>query len=362
MCGVSNSKGDSVMRALKVSLRSLATIIVFLFVSIINSSDVAAVAKVKAGGKHKMCLIVKTATVTLTSKVGFAKSITGKVKAFAKAGSEIGKDPPSGLRKGDKVTIKTYPPPPNHLGWSGTSATVCADTVAHSPPQGTWKAKAEAYVKMSGNPVNKQKEIGSETKHWVPSADITLHYNLYAAVESGHRAEAKVDYKDPMVLYVASADTFGIALLLESGLHFQGIASCSLEAASDFPDLDGLVYRLVIQAFDDSLDVEFWSNPALGLSDPYIEDLIGGAFTLDPDSAIYVLSSDLEVFQCSFIVPEGIDSIGCEWGGSAFVMASAGAGAIPTLTEWGLIIFAVVLIGFITWVFLRRRKAVLSYQ
>jgi hypothetical protein len=35
---------------------------------------------------------------------------------------------------------------------------------------------------------------------------------------------------------------------------------------------------------------------------------------------------------------------------------------IPTLTEWGLIIFGVVLIGFITWVFLRRRKAVVSYQ
>jgi hypothetical protein len=35
---------------------------------------------------------------------------------------------------------------------------------------------------------------------------------------------------------------------------------------------------------------------------------------------------------------------------------------IPTLTEWGLIIFGVVLLGFITWVFLRRRKVVVSYQ
>lgn len=31
---------------------------------------------------------------------------------------------------------------------------------------------------------------------------------------------------------------------------------------------------------------------------------------------------------------------------------------IPTLTEWGLIIFGVVLIGFITWMFLKRRKAI----
>lgn len=34
--------------------------------------------------------------------------------------------------------------------------------------------------------------------------------------------------------------------------------------------------------------------------------------------------------------------------------------AIPTLSEWGLIIFGMVLIGFITWVFLRRRRAVAS--
>jgi hypothetical protein len=31
---------------------------------------------------------------------------------------------------------------------------------------------------------------------------------------------------------------------------------------------------------------------------------------------------------------------------------------IPTLTEWGLIIFGVVLLGFISWVFLRRRKVI----
>ncbi len=37
-------------------------------------------------------------------------------------------------------------------------------------------------------------------------------------------------------------------------------------------------------------------------------------------------------------------------------------GVIPTLTEWGLIIFGVVLLGFISWVFLRRRKAVVSVQ
>ena len=39
-------------------------------------------------------------------------------------------------------------------------------------------------------------------------------------------------------------------------------------------------------------------------------------------------------------------------------MSWASACPIPTLTEWGLIIFGVVLVGFITWVFLRRRKVI----
>jgi hypothetical protein len=35
---------------------------------------------------------------------------------------------------------------------------------------------------------------------------------------------------------------------------------------------------------------------------------------------------------------------------------------IPTLTEWGLIIFGLVLMGFMTWVFLRRRQAGLDLR
>jgi hypothetical protein len=41
-----------------------------------------------------------------------------------------------------------------------------------------------------------------------------------------------------------------------------------------------------------------------------------------------------------------------DFGGGSF------AADIPTLTEWGLIIFGVVLLGVITWVFLKRRKVV----
>ncbi len=33
---------------------------------------------------------------------------------------------------------------------------------------------------------------------------------------------------------------------------------------------------------------------------------------------------------------------------------------VPTLTEWGMIIFVVLLLGFITWMFLRRRQAAIG--
>lgn len=41
-----------------------------------------------------------------------------------------------------------------------------------------------------------------------------------------------------------------------------------------------------------------------------------------------------------------------------FTVAGGAPPPIPTLSEWGLIIFGVVLIGFITWVFLKRKKLV----
>jgi hypothetical protein len=56
--------------------------------------------------------------------------------------------------------------------------------------------------------------------------------------------------------------------------------------------------------------------------------------------------------QPSLFTRSGFDNVLVEW---------TPAGAIPTLTEWGLIIFGVVLLGFITWVFLKRRKAVAGF-
>ncbi|MGB8656520.1 MAG: hypothetical protein WCE90_01885 [Candidatus Zixiibacteriota bacterium] len=55
----------------------------------------------------------------------------------------------------------------------------------------------------------------------------------------------------------------------------------------------------------------------------------------------------------------------------AFLVDNVGVGVvtltpisenIPTLTEWGLIIFGVVLLGFITWVFLKKRRRVIGVR
>lgn len=57
-----------------------------------------------------------------------------------------------------------------------------------------------------------------------------------------------------------------------------------------------------------------------------------------------------------------VESIG--WDPEMQILTMTGTGvylmvtAVPTVSEWGLIIFGVVLLGFITWVFLKRRKVI----
>ena len=63
----------------------------------------------------------------------------------------------------------------------------------------------------------------------------------------------------------------------------------------------------------------------------------------------------------------GYGPLGHFWATGSYEMYELGGGGlqveeIPTLTEWGLIIFGVVLLGFISWVFLRRRRAVVSLR
>jgi hypothetical protein len=82
------------------------------------------------------------------------------------------------------------------------------------------------------------------------------------------------------------------------------------------------------------------------------------------------LTNTIDPATCS---PNGIDDgAALEWqniclqpGESATVQSATSFGEIPSianpipaLTEWGLIIFGIVLLGFISWVFLKRRKVI----
>jgi hypothetical protein len=84
------------------------------------------------------------------------------------------------------------------------------------------------------------------------------------------------------------------------------------------------------------------------------------------------LTNTIQAATCS---PNGIDDgAALEWqniclgpGESVTVKSVTSFGdipsiAIPTLTEWGLIIFGTMLLGFITWVFLRRRRPAVSLR
>ncbi len=62
-----------------------------------------------------------------------------------------------------------------------------------------------------------------------------------------------------------------------------------------------------------------------------------------------------------FVVSQFSDGKTTPDGGITFEFRS-GTGDIPTLSEWGMIIFGVLLLGFISWVFLRRRKAAVSLR
>jgi len=59
---------------------------------------------------------------------------------------------------------------------------------------------------------------------------------------------------------------------------------------------------------------------------------------------------DFEGYKTVQTVGFGIDSL--------MITYTPAGGPIPALTEWGLVIFGVLLLGFISWVFLRRRKVI----
>ena len=91
-----------------------------------------------------------------------------------------------------------------------------------------------------------------------------------------------------------------------------------------------------------------------------------GFATIDPnDSCCFMIHSgwnkiDLYVGPAWEDPDCKVTEAGCSFNPTIYLVSVVSP--IPTLTEWGLIIFGVVLIGFITYVFLRRRKTVVSLQ
>jgi hypothetical protein len=120
--------------------------------------------------------------------------------------------------------------------------------------------------------------------------------------------------------------------------------------------------------YQDSVWIEPDSQWSPGvLSNPFHQE--PGPFVLQPGDSISIALGDLPNLPHSYIYVAGemgyqmpdFDSsvVGFRHGHEELRQGEA---AIPTLTEWGLIIFGVVLLGFITWVFLRRRRPVVSVQ
>jgi hypothetical protein len=86
----------------------------------------------------------------------------------------------------------------------------------------------------------------------------------------------------------------------------------------------------------------------LGPPGPGINDLYDHA---NDDISAFLPTPDVSLDISTNIISDCV--------GHSFAAVSFPSGPrIPTLTEWGLIIFGVMLLGFITWVFLRRRKVI----
>jgi hypothetical protein len=75
------------------------------------------------------------------------------------------------------------------------------------------------------------------------------------------------------------------------------------------------------------------------------------------EDSVFDAHNDMLTF--SEVLLTGID---IHWSGIDLSASPICYRIIPTLTEWGLIIFGVVLLGFITWVFLKRRKKVIGVR
>jgi hypothetical protein len=96
-----------------------------------------------------------------------------------------------------------------------------------------------------------------------------------------------------------------------------------------------------------AMDEAMWRlrsiDPGVPYFSPGVLDTIFDMYCNDPSTEIIVYFPQTGTFEGAHLT--GTDQLTI-------------VSDIPTLTEWGLIIFGVLLLGFITWVFLKRRKVV----
>jgi hypothetical protein len=103
-------------------------------------------------------------------------------------------------------------------------------------------------------------------------------------------------------------------------------------------------------------------GPPLGRDSVLVTHTMGspGKYTFDFGTIPTLVLSNKSLIVV-VIYPRPAGNIHIYWNGPdcpSALHATGPGGDIPTLTEWGLIIFGVVLLGFITWVFLKRRKVI----
>ena len=116
---------------------------------------------------------------------------------------------------------------------------------------------------------------------------------------------------------------------------------------------DQLFWSLEVRTDTQSVDLVLGPNVLLGnsMTESGIESDLTALFS----RSAWYLPTDYPI-EFRYTVSEGgPGQLGVSVQGNADAVDYSSD--IPTLSEWGLIIFGVVLLGFITWVFLRRRKA-----
>ena len=179
------------------------------------------------------------------------------------------------------------------------------------------------------------------TMRYVNGEYFFRHYCMFTNISGGQICFDTYVGSD---IYLAGSD-FGIPFLL---------ATSGSVGGQDCPNQDYTILHIPLSPRPaDAYTARFYHDVWTEIGAGHLTNTIQAA-TCSPDGI-----DDGAALEWQNICLQPDDSVTIQ---SATSFGDIPQSAIPTLTEWGLIIFGVVLIGFITWVFLRRRKAVASYQ